>query len=53
MIFRQSHHMSMHVYNVIAGRLSVTVTNRPQLFEERKLPKVRGWWVRFSWRAKA
>jgi len=41
-----SRHMSMASHVISAGRWVITITNRPQLFEERKLPSVRGWWIR-------
>ena len=48
-----SRHMSMHVYTAKVGRLTIKVTNRPQLFEEKRLPSFKGWWVQVIRRAKA
>jgi hypothetical protein len=48
-----SRHMSMAVHTVRIGRLTIKVTNRPQLFEENRLPSFKGWWVQVIRRAKA
>ena len=49
MRFEQSHFMSMHSYTLKVWRVLVVITNRPQLFEERELPSVNGWWVNVRW----
>ena len=35
---------------ITCGRLTIVVTNRPQLFEERDKLSVLGWWVDIIWR---
>ena len=48
-----SRHMSMACHYIRIGRMTLIVTNRPQLFEENRLPSFKGWWVNVIWRAKA
>jgi hypothetical protein len=42
--------MSQRSYWLRIGKLSINVTNRMQMFEERRLPSFRGWWVNVIWR---
>lgn len=48
-----SRHMNMASHTITVGRLRINITNRPQLFEERRLRKVCGWWIKFNWRKRA
>lgn len=45
-----SRHMNMASHTITVGRLRINITNRPQLFEEKKLRKVFGWWSKVNWR---
>jgi hypothetical protein len=45
----QSHYGSFHCYVMQIGRLRIEITNRLQLFEERRLPSLRGWWIGIVW----
>jgi hypothetical protein len=45
-----SHHMNLKTYSFIFFKIYIIITNRVQLFEERRAPIYGGWWIKFIWR---
>lgn len=47
--FEKSNHCNTVSYSLKVWRLYFVFTNRVQLFEEKRLPKVKGWWANIIW----